>query len=108
MKKEGENMFGINWNPIDLVESQEEDDNNFVKTNFPDPRLLHTQNDPSGFERESLNQDHTDPPLSDADLRKITIYLPNALFQKMRQQKKRRMIRSYSEAISNALEPLMK
>ena len=35
---------------------------------------------------------------SDTDFRKVTIYLPNALLQKMRQLKKEK-IHSYSEAI---------
>ena len=98
MRMTDEKTFGINWNPIDLEEGWEEEDESGTAH-----VAVSLKNRPAGHFQASRCLDHDHARETETDLRKVTVYLPYALFRKMHQYKKRKRIRSYSEAIANAL-----
>lgn len=108
MKMTEESTFGINWNPVQLEEGWEDecDDGEYPSTDFP-TQLHPARNIQTSCIRAFGHRNQAELTHSDTDFRKVTIYLPNALLQKMRQLKKRKKIHSYSEAIAAALTPYL-
>jgi len=98
MRMTDENTFGINWAAVELEEGWEEDDESGT-THVSIP----LKNHPAGHFQASRCLDHDHAREAETDLRKVTVYLPYALYRKMHQYKKRKRIRSYSEAITSAL-----
>jgi hypothetical protein len=98
MRLTDEYTYGINWDAANLEEGWEEIDEDGTT-----PELFSSKNRPVRCFQTSwcLERDHDRE--TEADMRKVTVYLPYALFRKMHQYKKRKRIRSYSEAIANAL-----
>jgi hypothetical protein len=91
MRETGESVFGINWNTSALEEGWEEEEDEIQEL------------EPHINSRKVLQSERTSSRLWESGSHKITVYLPNAIFQKLRQRKKLRCIRSYSEAIAQAL-----
>jgi hypothetical protein len=98
MRLTDEYTYGINWDAANLEEGWEEIDEDGTT-----PELSSSKNCPVRQFQASRCLDHDHAREAETDLRKVTVYLPYAVFRKMHQYKKRKRIRSYSEAITSAL-----